>query len=47
VARALRDQGREAVVIAGGLSAWMKGGHPIDLVPLEDVVQLPNFGGRR
>jgi 3-mercaptopyruvate sulfurtransferase SseA len=43
VARALRDSGREAVVIEGGLAAWRKSGLPVEHVPAEDVVQLPTF----
>jgi len=43
VARALRDSGREAVVIEGGLPAWRKRGLPVEHVPEGDLVQLPSF----
>jgi 3-mercaptopyruvate sulfurtransferase SseA len=43
VARALRDHGREAAVIEGGLQAWVKAGHPVETVPSDDLVQLPSF----
>jgi membrane protein DedA with SNARE-associated domain/rhodanese-related sulfurtransferase len=44
VARALRDRGRKTMVIQGGLQAWKKGGHPVEVVPADDLVQLPSFG---
>jgi hypothetical protein len=31
-------------VIQGGLQAWKKGGHPVEVVPADDLVQLPSFG---
>jgi rhodanese-related sulfurtransferase len=44
VALLLRQQGFRAYVIAGGLTAWRKAGHPLETVPEEDLVKLPSFG---
>ncbi len=43
VAYLLRQNGFRASVIAGGLHAWKKAGHPLESVPPEDVVLLPKF----
>ena len=32
-------------VIAGGLRAWRKAGHPVEQVPHDDLVKLPTFTG--
>jgi rhodanese-related sulfurtransferase len=39
----LREQGFNAFVIVGGLTAWRKAGHPTESVPREDLVKLPTF----
>ena len=44
VAHLLREQGFNAYVIIGGLTAWRKAGYPIEAVPHEDLVHLPTFG---
>ena len=43
MARAIRESGREAVVIEGGFSAWRKKGLPVEVVPASDIVHLPRF----
>lgn len=43
VAHLLRERGFDAYVIDGGLQAWLKAGHPTEMVPREDVVLLPTF----
>jgi len=43
VALLLREQGFRAFVITGGLGAWRKAGHPLELVPETDLVKLPMF----
>ena len=43
VAHLLREQGFNAFVIAGGLSAWRKAGNPLERVPESDVLHLPMF----
>ena len=43
MAHLLREQGFNAFVIAGGLRAWRDAGHPLELVPREDLVKLPTF----
>jgi membrane protein DedA with SNARE-associated domain/rhodanese-related sulfurtransferase len=43
VAHLLRDHGFNAYVIAGGLAAWRKAGHPLENVPKEDLIHLPTF----
>jgi len=44
VAHLLRENGFNAYVIVGGLAAWRKAGLPMELVPEQDLVQLPTFG---
>ena len=39
----LREQGFDAYVIVGGLSAWKKAGLPLESVPHDDLVLLPTF----
>ena len=39
----LHEQGFRAFVIAGGLRAWRKAGHPLEPVPHDDLVKLPTF----
>ncbi|MGA7063894.1 MAG: rhodanese-like domain-containing protein [Candidatus Acidiferrales bacterium] len=46
VAHLLRNKGFDAFVIAGGLAAWRKAGHPLEPVPPGDVVHLPTFSRR-
>jgi len=43
VAQLLQQQGFKAFVIAGGLRAWRKAGHPVEPVPPDDLVKLPTF----
>jgi rhodanese-related sulfurtransferase len=43
VARQLQQLGFKVFVIAGGLRAWRKAGHPVERVPHDDVVKLPMF----
>jgi rhodanese-related sulfurtransferase len=43
VAHLLREQGFNAFVIVGGLTAWRKAGHPVETVPDSDLVHLPTF----
>jgi len=43
VAHLLREKGFNAFVIAGGLAAWRKAGHPLEPVPPTDIVHLPTF----
>jgi membrane protein DedA with SNARE-associated domain/rhodanese-related sulfurtransferase len=43
VAHLLRNDGFDAFVIAGGLAAWRKAGHPLETVPESDLVHLPTF----
>jgi len=46
VAHILRSRGVDARVIGGGLDAWKKAGLPVEVVPEEDLVQLPSFARR-
>jgi rhodanese-related sulfurtransferase len=46
VAQIIRDQGYDARIIRGGLSAWKKAGLPLESVPQDDMVQLPSFARR-
>ncbi|HEY3771144.1 MAG TPA: hypothetical protein VHA06_22515 [Candidatus Angelobacter sp.] len=39
----LREQGFNAYVITGGLSAWRKAGGAVEQVPQDDIVLLPTF----
>ena len=39
----LREQGFNAFVIVGGLTAWRKAGNPTESVPGDDLVKLPTF----
>jgi rhodanese-related sulfurtransferase len=43
VARQLQELGFKVFVIAGGLGAWRKAGHPVERVPGDDLVKLPTF----
>jgi rhodanese-related sulfurtransferase len=43
VAHLLQKEGFKVFVIAGGLRAWRKAGHPVEAVPHDDVVKLPMF----
>jgi rhodanese-related sulfurtransferase len=43
VAHLLREQGFDAYVIVGGLTAWKKAGLPVEQVPNDDLVLLPTF----
>ena len=43
MAHLLQKEGFKVFVIAGGLRAWRKAGHPIESVPNDDVVKLPMF----
>jgi rhodanese-related sulfurtransferase len=43
VARQLQDLGFKVFVITGGLRAWRKAGHPMERVPLDDLIKLPTF----
>jgi rhodanese-related sulfurtransferase len=43
VARQLQELGWKVFVIAGGLTAWRKGGHALERVPHDDLVKLPTF----
>ena len=43
VARILQQHGFRAAVIKGGLRAWKKAGFPLERVPADDLVLLPNF----
>jgi len=43
VAHLLREQGFNAFVIVGGLTAWRKAGQPVEVVPNNDLVHLPTF----
>jgi rhodanese-related sulfurtransferase len=43
VALHLRENGFNAFVIVGGLTAWRKAGHPLEIVPNDDLVKLPTF----
>lgn len=47
MARAMLDQGREAIVVEGGLRAWRKHGLPVEPVPPDDIVHLPTFARRK
>ncbi len=47
VALHLRSCGVETYVIDGGLKSWQDAGLPVEPVPSEDVVQLPEFGRRK
>jgi len=44
VAHLLRAQGFETYVIEGGLRSWQRSGLPVEPVPEDDIVQLPEFG---
>jgi hypothetical protein len=43
----LREKAFNAFVIDGGLVAWRKAGHPVEDVPHEDLIRLPDFAVRR
>jgi len=43
VARQLQELGFKVFVITGGLTAWRKAGHPLERVPINDLVKLPTF----
>ncbi len=43
VAHHLRQQGFETYVIEGGLRSWQDAGLPVEPVPEDDIVLLPNF----
>ena len=43
MAHLLREQGFNAFVIVGGLTAWRKAGEPVESVPNDDLVKLPTF----
>ncbi|MDX1980939.1 MAG: hypothetical protein SFV51_11765 [Bryobacteraceae bacterium] len=43
VARLLKENGLDANVIRGGLSAWRKAGQPVEAVPEQDLLHLPTF----
>jgi membrane protein DedA with SNARE-associated domain/rhodanese-related sulfurtransferase len=43
VAHLLRQDGFNAFVIVGGLTAWLRAGNPGEKVPQTDVVHLPTF----
>jgi membrane protein DedA with SNARE-associated domain/rhodanese-related sulfurtransferase len=43
VAHMLREEGFNAFVIVGGLTAWRKAGNPLEPVPRDDLVKLPTF----
>jgi len=47
VAHLLREKAFNAFVIAGGLVAWRKAGYPVEDVPLQDLVHLPDFSRPR
>lgn len=39
----LREKGFSTYVIVGGLTAWRKAGHAMEIVPEDDLVKLPSF----
>jgi len=43
VAHLLREEGFNAFVITGGLTAWRKAGEDVEGVPHDDLVRLPTF----
>jgi 3-mercaptopyruvate sulfurtransferase SseA len=43
VAHLLREKAFNAFVINGGLAAWRKAGLPVEDVPHEDLLHLPDF----
>jgi 3-mercaptopyruvate sulfurtransferase SseA len=43
VAHLLRQKAFNAFVIVGGLTAWRKAGYPLEAVPTEDLLRLPDF----
>jgi rhodanese-related sulfurtransferase len=43
VARVLAQNGYSVAVIAGGLRAWKKAGLPLEVVPENEMMQLPTF----
>ncbi len=43
VAQHLRQQGYDPYVIDGGLRSWQDAGLPVEPVPADDIVLLPNF----
>jgi 3-mercaptopyruvate sulfurtransferase SseA len=47
VAHLLREKAFNAFVINGGLAAWRKAGLPVEDVPHEDLVHLPDFSRPR
>jgi 3-mercaptopyruvate sulfurtransferase SseA len=47
VAHLLREKAFHAFVIDGGLAAWRKAGYPVEDVPQEDLVHLPDFSRPR
>ena len=47
MAHLLREKAFSAFVITGGLAAWRKAGYPLEDVPREDLVRLPDFSRPR
>ncbi|GAB4410140.1 MAG: hypothetical protein OHK0021_19750 [Bryobacter sp.] len=45
VGRLLEKEGFKVRVLAGGLTAWKRDGHPLEPVPPEDIIELPKFKG--
>ena len=43
MAHILRQNGFDAHVVVGGFNAWQRAGYPVEPVPQEDVVLLPQF----
>lgn len=43
VGQLLQRSGFQVKVLAGGLSAWKRDGHPLESVPAEDILKLPTF----
>ncbi len=43
VAQLLKRSGFQVKVLAGGLSAWRREGHPVEAVPPDDIIKLPTF----
>ena len=43
VAHLLRQNGFNAFVIEGGFQAWRRSGKPVEPVPAEEMLVLPQF----